>query len=108
MGTEIVAMKRLSILESGSREPLKATVHALSLCLVALMALYNAAAWVQRRKRHLAVNSVIYVAMILFEYQHVRHHAASPSTSAATAAALAAAAAASAAPDSVPLQRKAA
>ncbi len=91
---------QLSILESGAREPLKAAVHALALSLVAVIASYNVAAWLQRRQRHLAVNSVIYLAMMVFEYEHVRHHMASPSTSAATAAVLAAAAAANAVPDS--------
>jgi len=38
------------------------------------MGLYNAAAWLARRDRHLAVNTVLYAALILWEQHHVAHH----------------------------------
>lgn len=85
---------RLSILENGSRERLKGAVHGAVLCLAVLTGLYNTAAWLQRRQRHLAVNAIVYIALIVFECQHVRHHFESIAQGAAPAALLAAAAAA--------------
>lgn len=85
---------RLSILETGSRETIKGAVHGAALCLAALMWAYNFAAWLQRREPHLAVNTLVYTALVLFEREHVRHHLASPAATAAPAALLAAAAAA--------------
>jgi hypothetical protein len=41
-----------------------------------LCGVYNAAAWLSRRERHLAVNTVMYAALIAFEQQHVAHHIA--------------------------------
>jgi hypothetical protein len=66
----------LPILQRGSCEPLKAGVHAAALGLFALMGLYNAAAWLSRRQRHLAVNAVLYSALIVVEQKHVGHHLA--------------------------------
>lgn len=83
---------RLSILESGSRETIKGAIHGAALCLATLMWAYNVAAWLQRRKRHLAVNALVYTALVLFEREHVRHHLASSAETAAAAALLAAAA----------------
>ena len=88
---------RFSILESGSREVLKAAIHGAALGLALLMWAYNAAAWLQRRDRHLAVNVLVYSALVAFEREHLKHHLASAGTSAASTALLAAAALASAA-----------
>jgi hypothetical protein len=66
----------LSVLRCGSCEPLKAGVHATALGLVAVMGLYNAAAWLKRRERHLAVNAVLYTVLTIWEHQHVAHHLA--------------------------------
>ncbi len=87
---------RLSILENGTRETLKGTIHGIALCLAALIGMYNAAAWLQRRERHLGVNTVVYAALVLFECQHVRHHLGTPRQRRASAALLAAAAVATA------------
>ena len=57
----------LPILQRGSCEPLKAGVHAAALGLFAIMGLYNAAAWLSRRQTHLAVNAVLYSALIIVE-----------------------------------------
>jgi len=35
---------------------------------------YNLAAWIVRRQRHLAVNTLLYTAAVIWETQHVRHH----------------------------------
>jgi hypothetical protein len=43
---------------------------------VAIMGLYNAAAWLARRERHLAVNALLYAALTAWEQQHVAHHLA--------------------------------
>jgi hypothetical protein len=37
------------------------------------MGAYNAAAWLLRRERHLAVNTVLYTALLAWEQQHVAH-----------------------------------
>ncbi len=89
---------QLSLLESGSREMFKAMVHGVALAVVAVMDVYNIAAWIQRREPHLAVNSLIYTALVFFEYEHVMHHRAS-ALEAAAMATIATAAAADAAVD---------
>lgn len=64
----------LGVLQCGSCERLKAGVHATALGLAALMGLYNAAAWLSRRQAHLAVNTVLYLALTAWEQKHVSHH----------------------------------
>jgi hypothetical protein len=66
----------LKVLKCGNCEQLKLGVHAAALGLAALCGIYNAAAWLSRRERHLAVNAVLYAALIAFEHQHVTHHIA--------------------------------
>jgi hypothetical protein len=64
----------LRVLQRGSCEPLKAGVHAAALGLFAIMGLYNAAAWLSRRQRHLAVNAILYSTLTLWEQKHVARH----------------------------------
>jgi hypothetical protein len=64
------------MLNVGQCEPLKAAVHGIMLATVAVCAVYNAAAWLKRRQRHLAINAVIYGAAVLWERKHVMHHLA--------------------------------
>ena len=64
----------LLILDPGTCEPFKALVHGAALGLTALMGAYNAAAWIRRRQRHLAINAVIYLAAAFWEQRHVAHH----------------------------------
>jgi hypothetical protein len=66
----------LKVLKCGNCEELKLGVHALALGVAALCGAYNAAAWLSRREPHLAVNTVMYAALIAFEQQHVSHHIA--------------------------------
>jgi hypothetical protein len=66
----------LKVLQCGSCEPLKAGVHATALGLAAVMGLYNAAAWLTRREKHLAVNAVMYAMLTAWESRHVAHHVA--------------------------------
>jgi hypothetical protein len=66
----------LKVLKCGNCEELKLGVHGLALGIAALCGLYNAAAWLSRREQHLAVNTVLYTALILFEQRHVAHHIA--------------------------------
>jgi hypothetical protein len=66
----------LKVLHCGNCEELKLGVHAAALRLAALCGAYNAAAWLARRDRHLAINTVMYAALIAFEHQHVTHHLA--------------------------------
>jgi hypothetical protein len=66
----------LKVLKCGNCEPLKLGVHGLALGIATLCGLYNAAAWLSRREQHLAVNAVLYAALIAFEQRHVAHHIA--------------------------------
>ena len=67
---------KLTILDCGSYETLKLGVHAATLGLAVVMGAYNAAAFLRRRKHHLAANAVLYTALIALEYHHVAHHLA--------------------------------
>ena len=66
----------LNVLKCGNCEELKLGVHATTLGLAALCGLYNAAAWLSRREQHLALNTVMYAALIAIEQRHVAHHIA--------------------------------
>jgi hypothetical protein len=66
----------LEVLKCGNCEELKLGVHALALGVAVLCGVYNAAAWLSRRERHLAVNTMMYAALVAFEQQHVTHHIA--------------------------------
>jgi hypothetical protein len=84
-------------LDSGTFEGVKAGVHGAALGLAAVMCLYNAAAWLQRRERHLAINAIVYGSAIILERKHVAHHRATLHRLALAAAASAAATVAAAA-----------
>ena len=64
----------MEVLNCGNCEELKIGVHASALGLAALCGLYNAAAWLKRREAHLAVNTVLYTVLTIWEQQHVAHH----------------------------------
>jgi hypothetical protein len=64
----------MKVLKCGNCEEVKLGVHAMALALAALCGVYNAAAWLSRREKHLAVNAILYAALIAFEHQHVTHH----------------------------------
>jgi hypothetical protein len=66
----------LPVLKCGNCEELKLGVHAGALGLAALCGIYNAAAWLSRREAHLAVNAAMYLALTIWEQQHVAHHLA--------------------------------
>jgi len=66
----------LKVLKCGNCEELKLGIHATALGLAALCGLYNAAAWWSRREQHLALNAVMYAALIGIEQRHVAHHIA--------------------------------
>ena len=70
--------KPLSVLQCGECETLKAGIHATALGLAAVMGVYNAAAWCYRKdhKTHLAVNTVLYAVLTVWEQRHVAHHLA--------------------------------
>jgi hypothetical protein len=72
--------KPLDVLTPGYCEVLKAGVHAAAFGLIALMGIYNAAAWLRRRDPHLAVNAILYGALATWERHHVRHHIAAHRT----------------------------
>ena len=64
----------LRILHHGSCEPFKAVVHGASMTLCALMGLYNAAAWINRREKHLAINAIVYGLAVAWEQRLVAQH----------------------------------
>ena len=64
----------LPILQRGSCEPFKAGIHGASLVLFGLMGLYNAAAWINRRERHLAINALVYTLGVAWERRLVVRH----------------------------------
>jgi hypothetical protein len=66
----------VKVLDAGRCEPLKAAVHGVLFVTAGVCAAYNAAAWLRRRQRHLAINTVIYSAAVLWERCHVAHHLA--------------------------------
>jgi hypothetical protein len=66
----------LKVLKCGNCEELKLGVHATALALATLCGLYNAAAWLSRREQHLALNALMYAALIAVEQRHVVHHIA--------------------------------
>ena len=62
------------MLNVGRCEPLKAAVHGVLLVAATVCAAYNAAAWLKRRQRHLAINAVVYGVAVWWERAHVLHH----------------------------------
>ena len=64
----------IKLLKCGNCEELKLGVHGTALALAMVMGAYNAAAWLLRRQKHLAVNAVLYGALAAWEIQHVKHH----------------------------------
>jgi len=62
------------MLNVGRCEPLKAAVHGVLMVTASVCAAYNAAAWLKRRQRHLAVNAVVYGLAVWWERSHVLHH----------------------------------
>ena len=66
----------LPVLKCGNCEPLKLGVHAGMLGIATLCLAYNAAAWLSRRDTHLAVNTVLYSCLTIWEQRHVAHHLA--------------------------------
>lgn len=64
----------MSLFQSGSHEPLKLAVHGSLGALAGVCLAYNAVAFLLRRERHLAVNVVLYGALVAIESRKVRHH----------------------------------
>jgi hypothetical protein len=64
----------LDVLQCGNCEELKLGVHAGALAIAALCGAYNAAAWLVRREPHLAVNTVLYMVLVIWEQQHITQH----------------------------------
>ncbi len=64
----------MKLLQCGNYEEFKLGVHATALGLASLMCAYNAAAWLVRRQRHLAVNAVVYAGLVAWERKHIAHH----------------------------------
>ena len=62
------------VLDAGRCEPLKAAVHGVLLATVGVCAAYNAAAWLKRRQKHLAINAIVYTAAAYWERCHIVHH----------------------------------
>ncbi len=50
-------------------------VHLGLFGLAVTCGLYNAASWLGRREKHLAVNTVIYTSLVAWEVDQIRRHA---------------------------------
>lgn len=59
---------------SGRAEGVKGTVHAIAGVLLGIMAVYNAAAFLFRRERHLGINAAVYTGLTYFEVRQTRRH----------------------------------
>jgi hypothetical protein len=62
-------------------ERLKGVVHGAIAALTAVCAVYNVWACIARprrvkgcRRRHLAINGLVYTTATLWEFEHLRHH----------------------------------
>ena len=64
----------LRYLEPGDHEAVKAMAHGTLGLLACLCVGYNGAAFLARRERHLAVNTVVYGALVVFEALQWRRH----------------------------------
>ena len=62
------------LLRAGEAETLKGAVHGVVCGLAVVCGVYNAAAWLTRRERHLGVNAILYTGLAIWEAAHVRHH----------------------------------
>lgn len=62
------------MLAVGEHERLKASVHVAVGVLAAVCAVYNALAWWRRRQPHLAINTVMYSALVVYEARQVDRH----------------------------------
>ncbi len=60
--------------QSGNGEILKGSFHATTAGLMAVMAVYNIAALVFRRQRHLAFNAALYSTLTILEARKTLHH----------------------------------
>jgi hypothetical protein len=58
----------------GQHEVLKGIVHLALFGLSTAAQLYNAAAWLDRRDSHLALNVTVYSTLAMFEAYQVMHH----------------------------------
>ena len=58
----------------GVREGLKGCVHLAVFIPAALCAGYNLIAWTKRGDRHLAVNSLLYLTLLIWEAGHIKRH----------------------------------
>lgn len=63
------------MLHPGELEPLKAHVHRALGILSGICAVYNGAAWIVRRERHLLINTMLYGLLWAVEQEQVKHHA---------------------------------
>lgn len=59
---------------AGEAERAKAAVHGVMGLGAGVCLAYNAVAWTYRREMHLAVNTAIYLAAVVFEARKVAHH----------------------------------
>lgn len=66
--------------QSGTAERAKLAVHGVMLVGAGACAIYNiAACFLRKPERHLVMNSIVYAGLVILEWEHVKHHAASAS-----------------------------
>lgn len=64
-----------AITDPGTSETTKAAVHGALGALAALCGTYNACAWLKRRESHLALNVIVYGALLAYEAYQVTRYA---------------------------------
>jgi hypothetical protein len=64
----------VKLFDAGSCEELKLTAHASLGLLAGLCLAYNVTAFIRRGERHLAVNAVVYGALVAYEWQKANSH----------------------------------
>lgn len=64
--------------QPGQSEPFKLAVHAALGTLAGACCLYNVVALLYRREQHLAVNTLLYVAITAIEVVQVKRHLETP------------------------------
>ena len=64
----------MSLFDCGQQEPLKCSVHASLGALALVCTAYNAISYVRRGQAHLAINTLLYGALVALEVKQVKHH----------------------------------
>ena len=65
---------QLCVTDATMHNGVKGAFHGAAACLIGVLGVYNAAAWCRRSELHLAVNTLVYGAVVLFECYQIGQH----------------------------------